>query len=108
MSPRLLRSGALVASVLTVVLAGPGFAGSKPAKSQVNAVDTACDDPPCNKQELQHAEKKLIKRLQRANQLAVEADYRGEKENAARLHRVFARNQERRLAVTAAIATASD
>ena len=107
MSPHLVRSGALLVSLLTLALAGPGFAKTE-SKPQVNAADTACDSPPCSKQELQRAEKRLIKRLQRANQLSFEATYRGEKENAERLHRVFVRNFERRKAVTAAIASAPD
>lgn len=101
-----MRSGIVLLLVLALAPAR-GWADSK-MKREASAADTACDSPPCSKEELQRAEKHLIKRLQRANMLAAEADYRGEKENAARLHRVFVRNFARRREVTAAIQTAQD
>jgi len=107
MSARHLRSGVLVVALLALASPRSGVASNN-AKPQVNVADTVCDDPPCSKEELRRAEKRLIKRLQRANMLSAEADYRGEKESAARLHRVFVRNFDRRKAVTAAIESAPD
>jgi len=102
-----MRSSIIVLLLLALAPAGSRAETTK-TKPEVNVADTVCDSPPCTKAELQRAEKHLIKRLQRANMLAAEADFRGEKDNAARLHRVFVRNFERRRAVTAAIATAQD
>jgi hypothetical protein len=101
-----MRFGPLLLPLLLVALGSPAWASEQ--KPKVNVADTVCDAPPCSKAELQRAEKRLIKRLQRANQLAVEADYRGEKDHAVRLHHVFMRNFDRRKAVTAAIASAPD
>jgi hypothetical protein len=96
--------------VALLAIASPrlGLASAEGKPRQVNVAETVCDNPPCTKDELRRAEKRLIKRLQRANMLSAEADYRGEKENAARLHRVFVRNFDRRRAVTAAIESAPD
>jgi len=66
-------------------------------------VESACDSPPCSKDELRRYEKRLIKRVQRANMLSAEARFRGETHEAERLHRVFRRNFDRRLVVAKAI-----
>ena len=67
-----------------------------------------CDNPPCGREALQRYERKVIKRLQKANKLSYEAYNRGEQQESERLNRVFRRNFERRRAVVAAIRATSD
>jgi hypothetical protein len=93
--------------VLAVSLAGgawaaPGDAVQKPLPDITNA--PMCDSPPCSREELARYERKLIKRMQKANAMSYEARYRGEKKEADRLHKVFARTFDRRAAVQKAIA----
>ena len=82
----------------TLLLAAAGIAPA--ATFQQEAV---CNTPPCTHQELQRYETKLIKRLQKANKLSVEARERGEIETADRLQRVFQRSFDRRRAVQQAM-----
>ena len=67
-----------------------------------------CDNPPCSREALQRYERKVIKRLQKANKLSYEAYNRGEQQESERLNRVFRRNFDRRRAVVAAIQSTSD
>jgi hypothetical protein len=97
----------LAGAVLAISLAGaawaaPGDAVQKPLPDISRA--PMCDNPPCSREELARYEKKLIKRMQKANAMSYEARYRGEKKEADRLHKVFARSFDRRSAVQKAMA----
>ena len=70
--------------------------------------DAVCDNPPCSREALQRYERKVIKRMFKANKLSYEAYNRGEVEESERLSRVFRRNRERRRAVLTAIQATSD
>ncbi len=101
-----MRRSLIVVLALAIQVAVPSWAAADHRSAET--VDTAgmCDDPPCTRAELQRYEKRIIKRLQRANMLSAEARFRGDKASAERLHRVFQRNFDRRLQVTKAIAEA--
>jgi hypothetical protein len=101
-----MRSSLIILLTLAIQVAAPSWAAADHRSTET--VDTAgmCDDPPCTRAELQRYEKQIIKRLQRANSLSAEARFRGDKQTADRLHRVFQRNFDRRLEVTKAIAQA--
>lgn len=101
-----MRRSLVVLLTLAVQVAAPSWAATD--RRSAETVDTRgmCDDPPCTRAELQRYEKRIIRRLQRANSLSAEARFRGDKASAERLHRVFQRNFDRRLAVTKAIAEA--
>jgi hypothetical protein len=88
---------------LFLILALHAATPARAATAKDAATSLACDTPPCTREELERYERRLIKRLQRANMLAAEARFRGETETADRLHRVFERNFERRRAVRQAI-----
>jgi hypothetical protein len=91
--------------VLTAIAATAptGAAAAKSSDAEASIQASACDSPPCTREQLEQYEHRLIKRLQRANMLAAEARFRGEKQTAERLHKVFQRNFDRRRAVRAVI-----
>ena len=97
-----MRSLALVLA-LALQAAVSSHAGTVASRHPDDVTAAACDNPPCTKEDLVRYERRLIKRLQRANMLSAEARFRGEKETADRLHRTFQRNFDRRLAVRRAI-----
>jgi hypothetical protein len=89
--------------LLLLALQATAPTGAVAAKSDTDIQASACDTPPCTREQLEQYERRLIKRLQRANMLSAEARFRHETETADRLHRVFQRNFDRRRAVRHAI-----
>jgi hypothetical protein len=98
-----MRRSLVILLVLAVQVAAPSWATANRERSENIADAPMCDNPPCTRDELARYEKRLIKRLQRANSMSAEARFRGDKAGADRLHRVFKRNFDRRLAVRRAI-----
>jgi hypothetical protein len=98
-----MRRSLAILLVLAVQVAAPTWATTEARRADNIADAPLCDNPPCTRDELARAEKRLIKRLQRANMMSAEARFRGDAAAADRLHRVFKRNFDRRLAVRKAI-----
>lgn len=91
------------ALVFLLGLAAAAPTGAAAAKADTDIQTSACSSPPCTREELERYERRLIKRMQRANSLSAEARFRHENESAERLKRVFQRNFDRRRAVRHAI-----
>jgi hypothetical protein len=99
---RFVLAGMALATLLaSAAWAAPGDAVQKPLPDVRKA--PMCDSPPCSREELARYEKKLIKRMQKANAMSAEARFRGETKEADRLHKVFARTFDRRAAVRVAM-----
>jgi ribosomal protein S30 len=93
----------LAALLAATLLPAASFA-SKPSIQE----EAMCNAPPCTRNELQRYERRVIKRMQRANALSSEARARGEKDLADRLHRSFQRYWDRRVEIRKAIDHAND
>ena len=94
-----MRRSLAILLVLALQVAAPSWAATDHERTEDVSSAPMCDNPPCTRAELGRYEKRLIKRLQRANAMSAEARFRGDKATADRLHRVFKRNFDRRMAV---------
>lgn len=93
---------------LLVTLFVLALAPSAPASGDTVDQSRMCDAPPCTRRELEAYERRVIKRMQRANRLSFEARYRGETELADHLRQVYDRNRDRRAAALKAMESTSN
>jgi hypothetical protein len=96
-----MRFGVSILFALMLVPAAP-----RPARA--DSTDVWCDVPPCSREELQQAEKRVVKHLLRAQQLQSEASARGDTKDAEHYAHQFAHTRETRQAIQRAIEQAQD